>query len=86
MFVVDNLLMAPAKGLMFILREVAKAASEAQEDERRTVMAELAALHRALDNGEVTEDAFDAAEAKLLERLDRMRGLEPEDDAVPHGV
>jgi hypothetical protein len=86
MFVVDSLLMAPARGLMFILREVAKAADAEQEGERRTVMADLAALHRALDSGEVTEEEFDTQEATLLERLDRMRGLEPEDDAVSHGV
>jgi hypothetical protein len=39
-------------------------------------MDELAALHRSLDSGRLTEEAFDAQETRLLERLDRLRGVE----------
>ncbi|MGD1035855.1 MAG: gas vesicle protein GvpG [Roseiarcus sp.] len=76
MLLIDDLLMAPCRGLMFVLREIAKAAQEEQAAEKRAVMVELAALHRSLDSGRLTEEAFDAQETRLLERLDRLRGVE----------
>ncbi len=86
MLLIDDLLMSPVRGLMFVLREVAKSAEAEQEAEERTVMAQLSALHRALDNGEITEDAFDAQESRLLARLDHIRGTEPGDDAGSNGT
>jgi hypothetical protein len=87
MLLIDDLLMAPARGLMFVLREVAKSAREQRAGEQRTLLAELAELHRALDGGELTEAAFDAREAALLERLDRLRGNDMAgQDAAPHGT
>ena len=85
MLLIDDLLTAPFRGLLFVLREIAKAAEEERAGEERAAMGELAALHRALESGQLTEDAFDEREARLLERLDRMRGLQPGDDAVSHG-
>lgn len=82
MLLIDNLLMAPGRGLLFVLRQVAKAAEEELEGEERAVLAELSALHRSLDSGELTEGAFDAQEARLLERLDRIHGVEPDHDAA----
>jgi hypothetical protein len=81
MFLIDNLLMAPVNGLLFVFREVAKAADEARAGDERALMADLAVLHRSLDAGELTEDAFDAQEAKLLERLDQLHGVGSGDDA-----
>jgi hypothetical protein len=82
---IDDLLMAPVRGLLFVLRELAKAADEEQAGDKRAVMAELAALHRSLDSGQLTEDAFDVQEANLLERLDRLQGRDAGDDADPYG-
>lgn len=84
MLLIDDLLAAPFRGLMFVLREVAKAAEEEQAGQERATMAELAALHRELESGALTEDAFDAREATLLERLDRMRGSSSEMDSGSH--
>jgi hypothetical protein len=86
MLLIDDLLMAPVRGLMFVLREVAKSAQEERAAEQRTLMAELAALHRALDSGELTEAAFDEREAVLLARLDRLRGRDSPEDDDPHGT
>jgi len=74
MIVIDSLLTAPVRGLLFILREVAKAAAEEQATEERNLRGELASLYRALETGQITEAAFDAREAPLLARLDRLRG------------
>jgi hypothetical protein len=79
MMLIDDLLLAPVRGLMFVLREVARQAEEEQANEERALMAELAALHRALEAGEVTEAQFDRREGELLTRLDRLRGQDPHD-------
>ncbi len=84
MILIDGLLAAPGRGLMFLLREIAKAAKEEQAGDERALMAELTALHRSLDRGEVSEDAFDAQEAKLLARLDRLHGIEPGNEDGSH--
>jgi hypothetical protein len=85
MLLIDDLLMAPVRGLLFVVREIAKAAEEESAADERTVMAELAALHRALDSGQLSEDAFDTREAELLEQLDRLHGKDPGDNAGSHG-
>jgi hypothetical protein len=85
MLFIDDLLMAPVRGLLFVVREIGKAAAEERAADERAVMAELATLHRALDSGQLTEDAFDAEEAKLLEQLDRLQGKEFGNGAGEHG-
>jgi hypothetical protein len=85
MLLIDDLLMAPFKGLLFVLREVQKAANEEQAGDERATMAELAALHRALEDGQLTEAAFDEQETLLLERLDWIRGVDSGADMASHG-
>ncbi len=55
MFIIDDLLLAPARGLMFVLKKIDEAVQKDLEAEERAVMADLTALHRALDGGEITE-------------------------------
>jgi hypothetical protein len=40
--------------------------------EERAIMADLSALHRALDSAAITEAEFDAREQELLRRLDQL--------------
>jgi hypothetical protein len=79
MFLIDTLLAAPVKGLVFVLRKVNDAVQEEIAQDERGIMADLAALHRALDNGALTEAEFDGREALLLQRLDRLHGEEASD-------
>ncbi len=70
MFFIDDIFMSPFKGLMFIAKEVAKAAEQQAESDRANAMAQLSALHLQLEQGEITEDEFDEREAALLDLLD----------------
>ncbi len=83
MIIIDSLLAAPLRGLMFVLEKINEAAHEEAEAEERTIMADLSALHRALDSAAITEAEFDAREQKLLDRLDRLhsQGASDADDA-----
>jgi hypothetical protein len=74
MLLLDDLLAAPFRGLMFILSEISKAVEAEQEAEERRIMTELAGLHRRLDEGQLTEAEFETEEQALLSRLDRLHG------------
>jgi Gas vesicle protein G len=73
MFIIDDLLASPARGLMFVLRQINDAVQQEREAQGKATMTELAALHRELDEERITEDEFDAREHVLLSRLDRMK-------------
>ena len=73
MFLIDDLLASPARGLMFVLRKIDDAVQQEREAQEKGTMAELTALHRELDEGTITEEAFDAREHMLLRRLDEMQ-------------
>ncbi|MCY2982477.1 MAG: gas vesicle protein GvpG [Planctomycetota bacterium] len=70
MFYLDDLVMSPFKGFLFIAKEVAKAVEQEKENVRANNMTELSALHARLEAGEITEDEFDEREAELLDLLD----------------
>ena len=73
MFIIDDLLASPARGLMFVLRKINDAVQQERDAQKKATMTELTALHRELDEGKITEDEFDAREHTLLSRLDKMQ-------------
>jgi hypothetical protein len=70
MFYLDDLVMSPFKGFLFIAKEVAKAVEKEKENQRASSMAQLSALHAQLEAGEISEDEFDEREAELLDLLE----------------
>ncbi|UCM90527.1 gas vesicle protein GvpG [Streptomyces marincola] len=60
--------LAPARGAAWVAERVADAA-EREANDPAPVHARLAALHRALDEGEIGLDAFEAEEERLLRML-----------------
>jgi len=72
MFFVDDLVMSPFKGFLFIAREVAKAVEQEAEQERTEVMSQLAQLHSRVEKKEITDDEFDELETELLDRLEQL--------------
>jgi hypothetical protein len=85
MFLVDDILMAPARGLLWVFKEIHRAAEEAQANEADAITAQLSDLYMMLETGQMTEAEFDAAEKSLLDRLDAIKeaadgGKEEEDE------
>lgn len=72
MFIVDNLLAAPFKGLMWVFEQVADAVEENKAAEAEAIKAALSDLYRQLEAGAIAESEFDAAEQDLLDRLDAL--------------
>ena len=72
MLLVDDILGAPIKGILWVFKEIHKAASEAQRERRDQIMAELSALYVSLEQGDITEEVFDDREQALLDELDAL--------------
>ncbi len=82
MLLVDDLLTAPFRGLLWIFREIHRAAQEEIVNEAESLTSELSNLYMMLETGKITEEQFAAEEKNLLERLERIqaRGRRPENE------
>ena len=76
MFLVDDILLSPAKGLLWVFREIHDAAQQELAGESETITAALSELYMRLETGQITESEFDAQETTLLDRLDRLQAEE----------
>ena len=73
MLLVDDLLLAPLSGLLWIVEKVHDAAREAMAHEADAVTEELRQLYLMLEAKQIAEADFDARERELLDRLDAIR-------------
>jgi len=83
MFLVDDILLAPARGLLWIFKEIHHAVEAEQVNEVEAITTRLSELYMMLETGQMTEAEFDASEKTLLDRLDAIKereGSEEEDD------
>lgn len=78
MFIIDDLLLSPAKGFMWLVRELHNAAEQEFENEREEVMRGLQSLHMRLEAGQMDEEEFEELEAQLLDRLEELDAREGE--------
>lgn len=72
MFLIDDVLLAPFKGIKFIAESVHDAAQDEIANRRTTLRNELNDLYMQLEVGEITEDEFDDREEEILDRLDAL--------------
>ncbi len=74
MFLIDNILLSPARGLLAVFREVHNAAEQEIANRAETIRARLSELYLLLEAGQLTEEDFTAEEKTLLDRLDAIEG------------
>ena len=72
MFLIDDILLSPLKGVLWIVEKVHDAAQEEMEGESTRITAELSELYMMLETGRITEAEFDKKEKILLDRLDAI--------------
>jgi Gas vesicle protein G len=72
MLLVDNVLGAPARGLVWVFREVQKAAEQSLREEYQAITAELSKLYLLLESGAMGEAEFNTREQRLLDRMDEL--------------
>ncbi len=83
MFLIDDLLMSPVKGVLWVFKEIHDAADQELAGEADAITAALSELYMKLDTGQITEAEFDSQEKVLLDRLDRLQAQEEEAAAAP---
>ncbi len=69
MFLVDDILLSPVKGVLWVFREVHDAAQQELAGEGQAITAALSELYMRLETEQITEEEFDAQEKVLLDRL-----------------
>jgi hypothetical protein len=75
MFLIDDLMLTPAKGLLAICRRVQQTAREQFEKQQQTIVADLSELHRLADSEQIAQDQFNARESDLLDRLEKIQNM-----------
>lgn len=80
MFIVDDILMAPMKGFVWVCEQIQEAAEQEQANEADNITIELQKLYRSLESGSITEEEFEAIESVLLDRLDSIEGMDSDDE------
>jgi len=76
MFLIDDILLSPAKGLLWVFREIHDAAQQELAGEGEAITASLSELYMRLETEQITEAEFDSQEKVLLDRLDRLQAEE----------
>jgi hypothetical protein len=87
MFLIDDLLLAPFRGIKFVAEAVHDAAREEIENERQALRDEINDLYMQLETGEISEDTFEAREEEILDRLEALEATEDalEREGAPEG-
>ncbi|MBU4233368.1 MAG: gas vesicle protein GvpG [Proteobacteria bacterium] len=73
MFIIDDVLLSPIKGILWVFQEIHDAAREDQAGEGDRITGQLSELYMKLETGQITEAEFDAQEKTLLDHLDRIQ-------------
>lgn len=70
-FLLDDVLLAPLKGVVFIAQKVRESAMEELLDEKG-VRQELRELYMLLETGRISEEEFEEREGELVEHLEEI--------------
>ncbi len=79
MFLADDIVLFPVKSLLSLFREIYNAAVQEIAEEADSIRAELGELYQSLEAGMLDEEAFDARERELLDRLDAIEARNSEE-------
>lgn len=81
MFLIDDLFLAPFKGIRFIAQAVYDAAQDEIDSRRTALRDELNDLYMQLEVGEITEEEFEDREDEVLDALDALEEAESKLDS-----
>jgi Gas vesicle protein G len=72
MFLLDDILLSPIKGIVWLAEKVRDASQEESAREADLITAELRELYLMLESGKIPEEEFAGREQQLLDRLERL--------------
>jgi hypothetical protein len=70
--ILDDILLAPFRGIFWVFRKIHEAAKEQLESQKQQITSGLSELYMLLDTGKISEAEFDARENDLLQQLDAI--------------
>jgi len=76
MFLIDDILLAPIKGIVWLAEKVRDMALEELEDTPEKLQRELLDLQMALESEQITEAEYQKKEKDILERLEALKEKE----------
>ena len=86
MLIIDDLLLAPLKGVLWIADKIQEAAQEELAGEAEAITEELRQLYVLIERAQITEAEFEERERKLLDRLDKVRERDADAAEEPDGA
>jgi hypothetical protein len=72
MLLLDDILLSPMNGLLWVFEEIQNAADQELHNESDSITAQLQQLYTLLETGKITEAECDLQEGELLDRLDAI--------------
>ena len=75
MFLLDDILLSPVKGLMAIARKVQEIAEKDWEDQEKAILNSLSELHQLFESNTIGSEQFDERETALLDQLDAIQNM-----------
>ncbi|MGC4117103.1 MAG: TRC40/GET3/ArsA family transport-energizing ATPase [Myxococcales bacterium] len=72
MLLIDDLLAAPFKGVLWVFKKIHRAAIDELNARQQSTRASLSELYMQLDTGRISQEQFDAREKQLLDQLDAI--------------
>ncbi len=72
-FLIDDILLSPVKGVIWIAKKVREMALEELEDTPEKLQRELLDLQMALEAEQITEAEYQKKEKDILERLEALK-------------
>ncbi len=72
MLLVDDILLFPARSLLWIFREIHNRAREEVANAPEEIAQQLRSLYMQLETSAISEEQFETQEKKLLDRLDEI--------------
>ena len=73
MLLIDDILLSPLHGFLWITRKVHDAAQQESATEAEDITTKLADLYMMLETGRISESEFEVAERNLLDHLDKLQ-------------
>jgi len=70
-FLIDDILLAPLKGVVWIAKQIEEQAEKEFMDDEK-VKHDLTELYMMLETGRITEEEFERKEEELVERLEEI--------------
>ena len=86
MLLIDDLLLAPLKGVLWVVEKIHEAAQEELVGEADAITEQLRQLYILIERGQITEAEFDTQERELLDRLDKVQEREADSEEEAEDV